>query len=76
MRDTTLTLLAYFHSANYRFLEIGNLRNGNVLMICVKRRTFRFENAASRQRKIYIMKKAITLHSRTSRRFANLWNEQ
>ena len=74
MRDTTLTLLAYFHLAKYRFLWIGNLQNGNMLMICVKQRTF--ENAASRQRKIYIMKKAITLHSRMSRRFANLLNNE
>ena len=72
MRDTTLTLLAYFHLAKYRFLGIGNLQNGNMLMICVKQRTF--ENAASR--KIYIMKKAIKLHSFMSRRFANLLNNE
>ena len=34
-----------------------------VLHCCVKQRTFRFEKAASRQQKIYIMKKAIMLHS-------------
>ena len=34
-----------------------------VLHFCVKQRTFRFEKAASRQQKIYIMKKAIMLHS-------------
>ena len=43
-----------------------------VLHCCVKQRTSRFEKAASRQRKIYIIKKAIMLHSRMSRRFANL----
>ena len=34
-----------------------------VLHFCVEQRTFRFEKAASRQQKIYIMKKAIMLHS-------------
>ena len=34
-----------------------------VLHCCVKQRTFRFEKEASRQQKIYIMKKAIMLHS-------------
>ena len=33
------------------------------LHCCVKQRTFRFEKEASRQQKIYIMKKAIMLHS-------------
>ena len=43
----------------------------------MKQRTSRFEKAANRQRKIYIMKKAIMLHSRMSRCFANfLANEQ
>ena len=26
--------VTYFHFANYRFLEICNLRNGNMLMMC------------------------------------------
>ena len=43
-----------------------------ILHYYVKQRTFRFENAASGERKIYIEKKAIMLHSRMSRRFANL----
>ena len=41
-----------------------------------EQKTFRFERAASRQRKIYIIYKAIMLHSRMSRRFANLLNKE
>ena len=44
------------------------------ITIYVKQRSLRFEKAVSGERKIYIMKKAIMLHSRVSRRFAN--NEQ
>ena len=43
---------------------------------CVKQITFRFEKAASRQRKIYIMKKAIMLDTHLSLRFANLSNNE
>ena len=47
------------------------------LHCCMKQRTSGFEKAASRQRKIYIMTKAIMLHSRVSRRFAHFSdNEQ
>ena len=35
----------------------------HVIQCYKKQRTFRFEKAASRQQKIYIMKKAIMLHS-------------
>ena len=47
-----------------------------VFHCCMKQRTSRFEKAASKQRKIYIMKKAITLHSRMSRRFANFLDNE
>ena len=47
-----------------------------VLHCWVKQRTLRFEKAARRQRKIYLMKKATMLHSRMSRRFANLLNNE
>ena len=43
---------------------------------CVKRRTFRFEKAASKQWKIYIMKKAIMLHSCMLCRLVNLLNNK
>ena len=42
----------------------------------ITERTFRFEKATSRQRKIYMMKKAIMLHSHMSHRFANLSNNE